>query len=62
MSPDRISRSEERTWLDSWAVTRSMIEWRSGGRSGDFDGRSERVVVRMWEERRVWRVVASVYV
>jgi hypothetical protein len=39
-----------------------MIEWRSGGRSGDFDGRSERVVVRMWEERRVWRVVASVYV
>jgi hypothetical protein len=60
MSPERISRSEVRTWLDSWAVTRSMMEWRSGGRSGDFEGRSERVVVRIWEERRVWRVVARV--
>lgn len=47
VSLERISRSEVGTWPRSWAVTISMTAWRSGGRVGAFEGRSERVVMRM---------------
>jgi hypothetical protein len=47
MSEERMGRLEGGMCPFSWAVTISMAEWRSGGRSLD---RFESEVVRIWDE------------
>ena len=48
MSPERMSRSELGMWPFSCAVTSSMTAWSSDGSSAVRDGRSERVLMRIW--------------
>jgi hypothetical protein len=61
MSLDNISRSDVGIWPCSCAVTVSMTGWRSGGRSGAFEGRVESDVVRICVVIRFVRADVSVW-